>query len=93
MRGRGDWTREELFEPQDKWGGLNKVEFDQLSRYNGERAHGIVHTEKWQADMAVLQLRFNRAEREIYDREVEELKRAVIARPRRRFWTGWRNGW
>ncbi|WP_326646070.1 hypothetical protein OG884_15575 [Streptosporangium sp. NBC_01755] len=32
---------------------------DVLARYNAERARGIVHTEEWQARMAVMQLRFD----------------------------------
>jgi hypothetical protein len=32
-----------------------------LSRYNGERSRGLVHTPEWQAAMAELQRRFDEA--------------------------------
>lgn len=43
--------------------GLTEYELNQLSTYNAERARGIVHTAGWQAQMAVLQVRFDEAAR------------------------------
>ena len=40
--------------------GLTSEEFHQLSRYNGERARGLVHTPEWREQMTVLQRRFDR---------------------------------
>jgi hypothetical protein len=39
--------------------GLTEYEVNQLATYNAERARGIVHTPGWQAQMAVLQARFD----------------------------------
>lgn len=34
-------------------------EIETLSRYNGERARGILHTHEWDEDMRTLQATFN----------------------------------
>lgn len=38
----------------------NRGWISDLARYNTEVAHGIVHTDEWKTQMAVLQARFNR---------------------------------
>ena len=38
---------------------LHRHEVDQLATYNAERARGIVHTDRWKAEMAEVQRRFN----------------------------------
>lgn len=54
-----------LFNATDKGRRLEEqreqapTEFDPLARYNSEVARGLVHTPEWQAEMAVLQQRFN----------------------------------
>lgn len=47
------------FEPQARFHGLSKIDFDTLARYNAEKAHGIMHTDAWKAHMAELQHKFN----------------------------------
>jgi hypothetical protein len=42
--------------------GLTIYELDRLGTYNAEKARGIVHSDKWKADMAELQRRFNDAQ-------------------------------
>jgi hypothetical protein len=39
--------------------GLSEQELDMLARYNTERSRGLMHTEAWQQQMAVLQARFD----------------------------------
>ena len=39
--------------------GLTAEEIDQLARFNGESARGLVHTEEYATRMAALQARFD----------------------------------
>jgi hypothetical protein len=41
---------------------VTEQEVDQLARYNSERGRGLVHTPEWQAKMAGLQQRWDRAD-------------------------------
>lgn len=52
------------FDPQERFNGLSQVELNTLGTYNAERGRGVVHAAEWQAEMAVLQARFDAAERE-----------------------------
>jgi hypothetical protein len=47
------------FEPRERYGGLNQVEFNQLATYNAERNRGLLHNSYWRGQMADLQRRFN----------------------------------
>ena len=49
-----------------KWFALNREMIELLGRYNSERAHGLVHTRQWQAQM-------ERAQRLYDDRLREEV--------------------
>jgi hypothetical protein len=61
--------------PEERYTGLSGVELNQLGTYNAERARGIMHTAQWQAQMAILQARFNEDERA----RVERRRRQDIA--------------
>jgi hypothetical protein len=40
--------------------GLTEDEYNRLARFNGERDHGVVHTDAYRQRMAQLQIQYNR---------------------------------
>ena len=54
---RWPWSRTVHDLPSPPW----RREWDTLSRYNAERARGILHTQEWQDRMAELQREFDEA--------------------------------
>ena len=55
------------FKPQEQYNDLSLVEFNQLATYNAERGRGLLHAAEWQGKMAVLQQRFDVAERRRFE--------------------------
>lgn len=48
---------------RDRW---EPYKYEDLARYNSERAHGIEHTAEWKARMAEMQAEFDTEMRERY---------------------------
>jgi hypothetical protein len=53
----------EPFEPQAQFGGISRIELDQLATYNSERARGLLHSPEWIRKMSEFQIRFNEGRR------------------------------
>lgn len=53
--------------------GWTEQDFHELSRYNNEVAHGLVHTAEWKAKMADLQAKWN-----LWAREQAEARGDIV---------------